>query len=107
MNAICNQWEDAKVVFYSGTSANATNERHVEHIRALLQKYPSIICTMNVAEARIPAACFTFSLTTLEVKGLYKVDSTHAELRSAHVCCWLPHIFNSERERVTNSFFTF
>jgi hypothetical protein len=53
--------------------------RHVEHICAVLKKDPSKICTVNVAEGSIPAPCFTFSLTTLEVKGLYEADSTHAE----------------------------
>jgi predicted transcriptional regulator len=79
MNAICNQWEDAKDVPHSGTSATATDERHVEHICAVLKKDPSKISTVNGAEVSIPAACFTFSLTTLEAKGLYKADSTHAE----------------------------
>jgi hypothetical protein len=79
MNAICNRWEDAKDVPHSGTSATATDDRCVEHICAVLKKDPSKILTVNVAEGSIPAACFTFSLTTLEDKGLYKVDSTHAE----------------------------
>jgi len=69
MNAICNRWEDAKDVPHSGTSAAATDERHVEHICAVLKKDSSKICTVNVVKVSIPAACFTFSLTTLIVKG--------------------------------------
>jgi hypothetical protein len=68
-----------KNVPHSGTSATATDERYVEHICAVFKKDPSKICTVNVAEGSIPAACFTFSLTTMEVKGLYKADSAHAE----------------------------
>jgi len=79
LNAICNRWEDEKDVPHSGTSATATDERHVERICAVLKKDTSKICTVNMADGSIPAVCFTFSRTTLEVKGLYKVDSTHAE----------------------------
>jgi len=41
MNAICNRWEDAKDVLHSGTSAAATDERHVGHICAVLKKTPA------------------------------------------------------------------
>jgi hypothetical protein len=71
MNAICDRWEDVKDVPQSGTFAiPMVRERYVEHICAELEKDPSIICTDNVAEVSTPAACFTFSLKTLEVKGL-------------------------------------
>ena len=99
MNAICNRREDAKDVPHSGTSATATGERHLEHMCAVLKKDPSKIWTVNVVEGSIPAACFTFSLTTLEVKGLYKVNSTHAEWRLAYRTCAVGYCtFSSVKE---------